>query len=52
MAKETVPEHPSVRTLLGPTDKEILGMAEQVYQGQYVLALSELPHWQQEEYMM
>ena len=27
-------------------------MAEWVYQGEYMLALSELPHQQQEEYIM
>ena len=43
--------HPSIRTLLGSTNWEIPDIAEQMYQGEYVLASSELPFWWQEEYM-
>ena len=50
MAKVTAPAHPSVRTLLGSIDREILDIMEQVY-GEYVLAPSELPCQQQEKYM-
>ena len=38
MAKEMAPEHSSIRTLLGSTDEESLGVVEQVYWGEYVLA--------------
>ena len=40
MAEETAPEHPSVRTLLGSTDQEILDVMEQVYRGQYEVVSS------------
>ena len=36
-----------IRTLLGSTDVEILKIAEQVYQGVWVVVPSVLPHWQQ-----
>ena len=45
------PEHPSVRTLLGSTDQEILDVAEHVYQGQYKVALSMLPRRLQDQFM-
>ena len=41
--------HPSVRTLLGFTDAEILKVTKQVYQEGYVMAPSVLPCWWQEE---
>ena len=37
-AKVIGPEHPFTRTLLGSTNAEILKMAKQVYQEEYVLA--------------
>ena len=43
MAEVMAPAHPSVRTFLGSTNQEILDLAEQVYQREYVLAPSELP---------
>ena len=43
MAEEIVPDHPSVRTLLGSTDHEILDVAEHVHWGQYEVAPSTLP---------
>ena len=49
MAKEMAPEHPTVRTHLGSTNQEIFGVTEWVQE--YVLAPSELPCQQQEEYM-
>ena len=52
LAKEMAYAHPSVRMLLGSTDREILDLAEQVYQGEYGLAPSELPCLQWEECMM
>ena len=45
MAKEIAPAHPSIRTLPGSTNMEILDFTEQVYWGEYVLVPSELPHW-------
>ena len=44
MAKEMAPENPSVRTVLGSTDKEIIDVVEWVYGGQYELAPGVLPH--------
>ena len=41
MAEEMAPEHITLRTLLESTDQEILGMAEQVHLGEYMLA----PQW-------
>ena len=37
IAEEMALEHPSVGSLLGSTDQKILGVAEQVYHGEYVL---------------
>ena len=51
MAEEMAPEHPSIRSLLGSTDDEILEIAEQVYWGQYEAVSSILPHWHQEQFM-
>ena len=48
---ESVPEHPSVQTLLGSCDTEILKVAEQVYQGECVVASSVLSHRQQDNCM-
>ena len=48
-AKVTAPGHPSVRTLLGTTDIEILKVVVQVYQVEYMMAPSELPCQQQQE---
>ena len=45
------PEQPSIRTLQGSTDQDILGMAEQVCWGEHMLALSALPCQQQDKYM-
>ena len=47
MAKEMAPEQPSVKSLLGLTDEEILEIAEQVYWGQYEAVLSVLSHQHQ-----
>ena len=38
MTEVMAPEHPSVRTLLGSTDAEILKIIEQVYQGECLVA--------------
>ena len=44
---ESAPKHPSVQTLLGSPDKEILEVAEQVYRGELALAPTVLPcQWQ------
>ena len=43
MTEETAPEQPSVRSLLGSTDEEILEIAVQMYQGQYEAVPSILP---------
>ena len=51
MAEEMAPDHPSIGTLLGSTDQEILDVAEQVYWGEYMLVPSKLPCPQQEEYI-
>ena len=51
MAKETAPEHLSVRTLLGSTDKEILDVAEQVYRRKYEVVPSILPCRHQDQFM-
>ena len=45
------PEHPSMQTLLGFPDLEILKVAEQVYRGESVLLPNILPHRQQDECM-
>ena len=50
MAK-LAPEYPSVQTLLGSLDEEILKIAEQVYRGELAVATSVLPHKQQDECM-
>ena len=47
----TVPEHPSVRTMLGSLNTKILMVAKQVYRGKCAVAPSVLPHRQQNEYM-
>ena len=47
--KVTAPEHPSVRTLLGSTNADILKVTEKVYQGECVTAPIVLPQLQQEE---
>ena len=48
MAKVTAPDHPSIWTLIGSTDVEILKIAEQVYWG-CVVSPSVLPcRWQKE----
>ena len=46
MAK-SAPEHPSVQTLLGFPDAEILKVAEQVCSGEHVVVPSVLPNRQQ-----
>ena len=51
MAKERALEDPSVRTLLGSTDWEILNVAEQVYRGQYEVVPSVLLHRHQDQFM-
>ena len=43
------PEHPSVQTLLGSMDVEILKITKRVYKGEHVTTPSVLPQWQQEE---
>ena len=48
-AKVMAPEHPSIWTLLGSTDVEILKIAEQIYWEECVVALSVLHHLWQEE---
>ena len=48
MAEVMALAYPSIRTLLGSTNQEILDINEQVFWGEYVLAPNELPHWQQE----
>ena len=40
---ELAPEHPSMWTLLGSPDEEILKVAEQVYRGQLAVVPSVLP---------
>ena len=45
------PEHPSIITLLGSTDQEILDVVEQVYKGQYEVAPNILPHRCQYQFM-
>ena len=50
-AREIAPEHPSVRTLPGYPNQEILGVAEQVYRGYYELAPSVFPHQQQGQFL-
>ena len=54
MAKETAPEHPSIRTIrihIGSTDQEILDVADQVYIGHYEVAQSVLPHRHQDQFI-
>ena len=51
MAKEMASDHPSVKTLIGSTDLEILDVAEHVYRGQYEVALSMLPQRLQDQFM-
>ena len=51
MAEEMAPIHPSVRSLLGSSEEEVLKITEEVYHGEYELAPNELPGQQQEEYM-
>ena len=44
---KSVPEHPSMQTLLGFPDEEILEVAEQVCRGELAVVPSILPHqWQ------
>ena len=50
MVKDIAPEQPSVKSLLGLMDEEILERAEQVYQGQYEAALKILPCQCQEQF--
>ena len=50
-AKGMAPEHPLVRSLLGSMDDNILEIAEQVFWGQYEVALSSLLHRHQEQLM-
>ena len=50
-AERTAPGYPSMRTLLGSTDADLLTMVEQVYWGQYEAALSMLPYWNQEDFL-
>ena len=45
------PIHPSMRSLLGLANEEILEVAEVVYHGWYGVALSILPHWCQDQFM-
>ena len=45
------PEHPSIRTLLGSPDAEILKVAEQVYRGESAVVPSILPCRHQDECM-
>ena len=51
MANGMALEHPSVRTLLGSTDPEILNFVEQVYRGQCKVAPSILPCRYQDQFM-
>ena len=48
---DMAPKHPSMQTLLGSPDSAILEIAEQVYRGEWVVALSILPHRQQDDCM-
>ena len=41
---ELAPEHPSMWTLLGSPDKEILEVVEQVYRGELAVVPCVLPH--------
>ena len=50
-AKEMVPNHPSVRSLLGSMDEEILKLAEEVYWGQCGAVPSILTHQHQDQFM-
>ena len=50
-AEEMAPEYPSVITLLGSPDQEILDVAKWVYRGQYKVAPSVLPHRLQDHFM-
>ena len=49
--KKTASEHPSVRTLLGSTDQEILDVAGCVSQGQYKVAPSVVPRRLKDQFM-
>ena len=48
---ESAPEHPSMWTLLGSPDAEILKVAEQVYRGEHAVVPSVLPCIQQDKCM-
>ena len=50
-AEEMAPEHPSMWTLIVATDEAILQVAEQVYWGEWTLALSVLSCKQQDDCM-
>ena len=48
---ETAPEHPSVQTLIGSHDSELLQVMEQIYKGEYAVAPSVFTHAQHEHFM-
>ena len=48
---ETAPEHPSVWTLIGSQDSNLLWVMDQIYKGEYALAPSVLTCTQQEDFM-
>ena len=48
---ETASEHPSVWTLIGSWNTNLLQVMEQIYKGEYVLAPSMFTHAQQEDFM-
>ena len=50
-AKAMTPKHPSICTLLGSTDVEMLKIAEQAYWGECIVVPSVLPHQWHEECM-
>ena len=51
-AKAVAPGHPSVRTLLGSTNQEILDVVEWVYRRQYKVVPRILPHRLQDQFMV
>ena len=48
---ETALEHPSVWTLIGSRDSDLLWVTEQIYKGEYMVAPSMFTHPQQEDFM-
>ena len=51
MAKKMAPVHPSVRSLLGSADEEMLKLAKDVYHGWYQVVPSVIPHQCQDQLM-